>query len=296
MQIDPKELGRLVERAKALLGGRYDQLEARRVKGANDPHRLVVLIARANQMIDMLEHDGGFVLTGENAVTLSELPAVVPLLEEAAVTPGFEDADMAKTKDYMHSAVMVSARAFLLGVGGADAVDFVATAGSPTPDMNVTLGDAELSAEVYAPQALWHPSDPTLSVETAKRVVKKTFDRKKSQLTGNSILLVGGFGCDADSIDRLKSATADRLAAGNRRPHMAAVAFYVISSWTQFGGSRDALVVEGLSAGCRTGLVVNPGYGGQIRLQPLDDLAPGSGSARLVPDLSTPGMYVRADI
>jgi len=143
---------------------------------------------------------------------------------------------------------------------------------------------------------LWHPTYPTLSVNTAKRVVKNAFDRKKSQLTGDSILLVGGFGCDAESIDRLKSATADRLAPGDRRPHLAAVAFYVISSWTQFGGSREALVVEGLSAGCRTGLVMNPGYRGRIQLQPLDDLPSGSGSARLVPDLSTPGMYVLADI
>jgi hypothetical protein len=133
VQIDPKELRRLVERAKALLDGRYEKLEARRAKGAKDPHRLVVLIARANEMIDKLEGDGGFELTGEYAVTLSELPAVVPLLEEAAVTPGFEDADMAKTKDYMHAAVMVSAHAFLLGVGGADGVTFVPTTGSPTP-------------------------------------------------------------------------------------------------------------------------------------------------------------------
>jgi len=36
-------------------------------------------------MIDQLEREGGFELTGEYAVTLSELAAVVPLLEEAAV-------------------------------------------------------------------------------------------------------------------------------------------------------------------------------------------------------------------
>ena len=55
MQIDPRNLRRLVARAEALLDGRYEALEARRSKGARDPHRLVVLIARANEMIDQLE-------------------------------------------------------------------------------------------------------------------------------------------------------------------------------------------------------------------------------------------------
>lgn len=111
MQIDPRNLRRLVARAEALLDGRYEVLEARRSKGARDPHRLVVLIARANEMIDQLEREGRFELTGEYAVTLSELEAVVPLVEEAATIPGFEDAHLAQTKDYAHTAVMLSARA-----------------------------------------------------------------------------------------------------------------------------------------------------------------------------------------
>jgi hypothetical protein len=64
------------------------------------------LIARANEMIDQLEQDGGFQLTSEYAVTLSELEAVVPLLEEAATIPGFEDAHLPQTKDYVHAAVI----------------------------------------------------------------------------------------------------------------------------------------------------------------------------------------------
>ena len=53
------------------------------------------MIARANEMIDQLEREGRFELTGEYAVTLSELEAVIPLLEEAATIPGFEDAHVA---------------------------------------------------------------------------------------------------------------------------------------------------------------------------------------------------------
>ena len=154
MQIDPRNLRRLVARAEALLDGRYEALEARRSKGARDPHRLVVLIARANEMIDQLEREGRFELTGEYAVTLSELEAVVPLLEEAATIPGFEDAHLAQTKDYAHTAVMLSARAFLLGIASAEAVNFVPTTDSPTPDMNVLGSDAELAIEVYAAPSL----------------------------------------------------------------------------------------------------------------------------------------------
>ncbi len=109
-------------------------------------------------------------------------------------------------------------------------------------------------------------------------------------------MLIGGFGCDAASIDRLKAATATRLAPGDRRPNLAGVAFYVMSSWTRFGGAPDALRAEGVAAGCHTGLVLNPGYAGAIQLQPLRDLPPGSASARLVPDLSRPGMHFLADI
>jgi hypothetical protein len=297
MQIDPRNLRRLVARAEALLDGRYEALEARRSKGARDPHRLVVLIARANEMIDQLEREGRFELTGEYAVTLSELEAVVPLLEEAATIPGFEDAHLAQTKDYAHTAVMLSARAFLLGIASAEAVNFVPTTDSPTPDMNVLGSDAELAIEVYAPQRLWHPPDTTLSVDTAQRIVSDAFSRKNRQLTTtDSIMLIGGFGCDAESIDRLKTATATRLGPGGRRPNLAAVAFYVVSSWTRFGGTSDALRAEGVGAGCHTGLVLNPGYTGDIHLRPLADLAPGSASARLVPDLSRPGMYLLATI
>ena len=49
MQIDPTALRSLVERAKELLNERYDALEAQRIKGAKSPHRLVVLIARAER-------------------------------------------------------------------------------------------------------------------------------------------------------------------------------------------------------------------------------------------------------
>ena len=51
MQLDPSKLRTLVERARALLGGHYVKLEAQREKGTRDPHRLVVLIARAEEMI-----------------------------------------------------------------------------------------------------------------------------------------------------------------------------------------------------------------------------------------------------
>jgi hypothetical protein len=296
MQIDPLELRRLIDRAKALLDGHYDTLEAKRARGAKDPHRLVVLIERVDEMVEKLEREGGFELTGERAVTLSELDAVVPLLEEAAAIPGFEDAHLAQTKDYVHTAVMLSARAFLLGIASAEAVEFVARAGSPTPDMNVLGNDTELAIEVYAPQRLWHPEETTLSVDNARRIVNDAFGRKHRQLmTGNTIMLVGGFGCDAESIDRLKVATAERLAPGDRRPTLAAVAFYVISSWTRFGGAPDDLHAEGVGAGCHTGLVLNPGYAGYVQLRPLVDLPLGSTSARLVPDLSRPGMYLLAD-
>lgn len=297
MQIDPRKLRSLVDRAKALLNGHYDVLEATRSRGAMDPHRLVVLIARANEMIELLEQDCRFELTGEYAVTLSELDAMVPLLEEAATIPGFEDAHLAQTKDYVHTAVMLSARAFLLGIASADAVDFVPRADSPTPDMNVVGNNATVAIEIYAPQRLWHPDETTLSVDTAQRIVRDAFNRKNTQLTTtDSIMLIGGFGCDSESIDRLKAATVTRLAPGDRRPSMAAVAFYVISSWTKFGGAPNALRAEGVGAGCHTGLVLNPGYTGDIHLRPLADLPPGSTSARLVPDLSKRGLYVLADI
>ena len=192
---------------------------------------------------------------------------------------------------------MLSARAFLLGIASAEAVNFVPTADSPTPDVNVVGNDAELAIEVYAPRRLWHPADTTLSVSTARRVVTDAFSRKNRQLTTtDSIMLIGGFGCDAESIDRLKGATAARLAPGDRRPNLAAVAFYVISSWTRFGGAPDGLRAEGVGAGCHTGLVLNPAYTGDIQLRPLADLPPGSASARLVPDLSRPGMYLLASI
>ena len=53
--------------------------------------------------VDQLERDSGFELTGEYAVALSELEAVVPLLEEAATIPGFEEGHLAQTKDYAHT-------------------------------------------------------------------------------------------------------------------------------------------------------------------------------------------------
>ena len=107
------------------------------------------------------------------------------------------------------------------------------------------------------------PPDTTLSVDTAQRIVSDASSRKNRQLTTtDSIMLIGGFGCDADSIDRLKTATATRLGPGGRRPNLAAVAFYVVSSWTRFGGTSDALRAEGVGAGCHTGLVLNPGYTG----------------------------------
>jgi hypothetical protein len=295
MQIDPTKLRVLVGRAKALLGGHYEKLEARRKKGAKDPHRLVVLIARAEEMTAELEQGRGFDLTGEYAVTLSELDAMVPLLEEAATIPGFQNGHIAKTTDYVHTAVMLAARAFLLGIASAKSVTFVPRANSPTPDMHVVGDDAEVNIEVYTPQRLCHPADPTLSEDEAAEIVAAAFRRKKGQLTtGDTIMLIGGFGCNTTSIDRLKSATEDRLAPGNRRPHMAALALYVIASWTRFGGEPDALQVEGVSAGAHTGLVLNPGYEGDLQLRPLADLPPGSSSARLVPNLAKPGTYFLA--
>ncbi len=41
-------------RAKPLLGGHYETLDAKRRKGARNPYRLVVLIARGEEMIDKL--------------------------------------------------------------------------------------------------------------------------------------------------------------------------------------------------------------------------------------------------
>ena len=62
-------------------------------------------------------------------------------------------------------------------------------------------------------------------------------------------MLIGGFRVRRTSIDPLKSATEDRLAPCNRRPHRAAVAFYVIASWTRFGGEPDARQAEGAKVG-----------------------------------------------
>ena len=183
---------------------------------------------------------------------------------------------------------MLSARAFLLGIASADAANIVRRSGSPTPDMNVAGNGTELAIDAYAPQGPWHPTDGTLSEDAARLVVRNAFNRKNRQLaTRNSIMLIGGFGCDEVSIDRLKSATEERLAPGKRRPYLAAVAFYVIASWTRFGGEPDARQAEGVSAGAHTGLVLNPGYEGHVQLRPLEDLPPGSRSARLVPNRRT---------
>ena len=77
---------------------------------------------------------------------------------------------------------MLSARSFLLGIASAEAVNFVPTTDSPTPDMNVVGTDAEVAIEVYAPRRLWHPTETTLSVETAERVVDDASSRKNRQL------------------------------------------------------------------------------------------------------------------
>jgi len=276
-------------------GDHYATLEKRRQKGAKDPHRLVELIARAEEMIGKL-NAGGFELTGEYAVTLSELDAMVPLIEEAATIPGFEDGRIATTANYLHTAVMLSARAFLLGIASAQAATFVPRAGSPTPDMNV-IGDGggQVEIEVYTPQRLCHPIIPTLTETDAEEIVAAAFRRKKEQLaTGDSILLIGGFGCDGVSIDRLKAATENRLAPGNRRPNLAAIAFYVIASWARFGGDPEAPEAEGVNAGAHTGLVLNSGYKGTLQLRPLEDLPSESSSARLVPNLAQPGTYFLA--
>lgn len=257
---------------------------------------MVVLIERASELLDRLERERTFeVDLSEFAtanVTLSELRTAVLLLEEANTIPAFKrvEATITKNKDYSHTLLLVAARAFLEIVGNG-AIDYYSTTTSPTPDLRIQGSRKSLFVEVYAPQALQHPPGATITDDVARAIVdrKRKDKRKRRQLdAGESLLLIGGSGCDDATADLLEAAAAESLQK-HVRPQLIGIAIYIISAVVVRDG--DELGIRRTS---RTRIALNPHYVGDVQLAVDAPLPHDMGVVRLVPDSANPGGFLVA--
>jgi len=242
------------------------------------------LVERVEALIEVLDRDGRAPLDPADVVALSELYNVVVLLEEARTNPLFAmvGANIKKTQDYGHTLVMLAAKSFLEAVGNG-AVEFVATATAARPDLRVHTSDGTDSfhVEIYVPQALIHPA-AVVSDERCTTVIRAALKRKKVQLRGerNALLLVGGLGCDASTIEALTVAAETELRR-HTRPTQLGVAIFSRSVVSGVTGTPDDPRLT-VYAGSNTRLAANPSYTGAFRMK--DEIPAGAPLRRLSPE------------
>jgi len=122
-------------------------------------------------------------------------------------------------------------------------VEFVPTTDSPRPDLRIRAHDgAPMYVEAYVPRVLVHPPRGHVSPEQAAGRVERALKRKKSQLqSGDSLLLIGGLGCGAETIEALRLAAVHELSRRDR-PGLVGIGIFAPLVVTEYGGTPDAPV------------------------------------------------------
>jgi hypothetical protein len=273
-QLSVAHLQPLVERARTVPGVQFEALTRKHERGAlANPHRLIELVRRVEAMIETLERGEQWIqVDGDFSVAVMELGRLLSRYEYAEKLPGFHEVGVAfaTTQDYSHALVMLDAAWFLDAAGNAH-IEFVPTERDSTTDLRVYTRDRSWSwqVEVHVPSELVHPVVGALTAKRARDIVDETLRKKKAQLrTGDSFLMIGGLGCDDETVAALRKGATDTLSVG-RRPHVAGVLVYSMIVVKEEYRRDDGQVAARLHNGARADAVENPGYAGPVRLSSI---------------------------
>lgn len=270
-QLSVAHLQSLIDGAKKLPGLQFETLSRKHERGElANPHRLIEVVRRLETMISVLKSGEKWVeIDGDFSVAATELDRLLTAFEYGQKLPGFDKAGLtfATMGEYAHSLVMLEAASYIDKLNAN--VEFVEPEhGSATPDIRVYTNDRSWSwhVEVHVPRDLIHPAVGSLTGDRARELVDNTLESKKAQLrAGDSFLLLGGLGCDAETVAVIQRGAAATLAP-NRRPRVAGVFIYSANVWTEEYSRDDGQVAARLRTGVRTATVENPGYMGPLRL------------------------------
>lgn len=266
MQLTPAHLQYLIDEGKSLLGPHFEPLRAKHLRGRlRDPHRLVVLILRAETMLSAWQREGRLTLDGTTTITVMELSNVVRLLTAARQVPEFAhvEATIRTSDDYHHALVLLQAKWFLEELGNGE-VEYVPTATSPMPDLVLRGKPVPLYVEVCVPRMLVRPPFGLVTSDAAVKTVTAVLNRKKKQLRGReSMLLLGGLHCNEASVNALRKSLAHDLPRRNR-PQLVGVGIFATFIATEYRG--DARTRARLHNASHTAFVLNPGYLGPINI------------------------------
>jgi hypothetical protein len=274
-QLSEAHLQSLVDGARAVPGLKFETLAQKQTRGAlANPHRVVELVERAERMIQTLKRGEQWVeVDGDFGVAAMELGRLLSRYEYAKSLPGFDEVGVAfaTTQDYSHALTMLDAAWFLDAAGNAH-IEFIPTQrGVATTDLRIYTSDRSWSwqVEIHVPSELVHPLVGTLTATRAREIVGETLRKKKAQLrTGDSFLMIGGLGCDDQTVAALKRGATDVLSVG-RRSHVAGVLVYSMIVVKEDYRRPDGRVGARLHNGARADAVENPGYAGPVRLSSI---------------------------
>ncbi len=266
MHLTPADLQYLIDEAKGLLGPHFEPLRAKHLRGRlRDPHRLVVLILRAEAIQDAWQREGSLALDGTTTVTVMELNNVVRLLTGARRVPEFTqvEATIRTSDDYHHALVLLQAKWFLEELGNGE-VEYVPTATSPTPDLVLRSEPVPLYVEVCVPRVLVRPPFGLVTPDVAVKTVTTVLKRKKEQLRSReSMLLLGGLNCNEATVNALRKSLEQNLP---RRTRLELVGVGILTTFIATEYRGDARIPTRLRNGSHTAFVPNPGYRGPITI------------------------------
>jgi hypothetical protein len=273
--LTPTSLRQLAAQAKGLLGARYSPLLAadrRGLASATPPpqrHRLVELIAFAEDTAAVLETSDGATRVEVGGDRLSELVATVALFDRWRNHPAWPELvrSLVTPAEAQHAVMLLVTASYLVDAGNGVGIVTQDSSGRRIADLWVDPSLAErLHLEVKTPQALRGPRVTALELTEAEALVETLINKAASTARGQldprhpGMLAIGGFHLGPGGLDLLADAgrrVLERQARQGRKRHLAAL---VVSEL-----SYEA-TAAGFSTMLNRRLIRHPGYAGALTI------------------------------
>jgi hypothetical protein len=283
---NPDDLEAIVARARALLGGLFDDLDAidSRVRMATGRsthrrHRLMELIESVRRSARSLR--GGH--PAIDVTSIVELNVALDLLERWRNDPAWPAIirSLKNPTDFPHAIVTLAAASYLTDAGNGVGIQSDGTSHARVPDLWIAVGPRErMAIEVKAPLALQQRLRP-LRKDEARRVVHNAFRRAgvgpRGQLSAQhpGLLLIGGFHLLGREMEMLEEAARVYLSRrSEKRRHIAGVILVSVGTLVEGADLRSSAPVSSSDIRLRAILTVrvamNPGYDGALRISTME--------------------------
>lgn len=276
LMISEKNLLDLAQKAIELLGDEYEKLAASDCRGLLSPtppprrHRIVELIAHAQNLAEVYSNTGSGLAKPADAVLLTELMAIVGLFDRWKNHPAYAQllATLKSDVDVPHTVMTLAVASYLADAGNGVGIVHEDGAGRiPDIQLLATL-NTPAEVEIKAPTTLYgpFPRDPSgRAVEKKiKSLVKDAASAKRGQLdaSGSGLLVICGFHFGPTLMSKLITAGRNVLNSQlGRKRHLAGLGFFDLTSIDVGSGTRPIILPV-----LNHQFVPHPSYSGPISL------------------------------